>query len=308
MLLLAGFMVHASRPTSGAVPTGHSPNYGLHRLCAANDSIVQRPECKTSPEPRVLLWGDSYAMHLVQGLQKQTQFGFMQATKTLCGPVPGISPLAGTFRDEWASGCLAFNDSALRFLDTHPEIRVVVLASKWRQFFNAHEIEAFMIRGGAGAVKRGGPTLDPGIVGSRVRTLIEHIVASGRQVVLVLPPPSAGFDIRRCRERRREGLPFIGAPLDCRIDAEDSAERDAVLTRTLETAARAAGASVFSFIPTLCKDKRCLTEIDGVTLYQDEGHFSPRGSALVGERSELNHLVANLATPSSQPSEKKGTR
>ena len=312
-LLLGGFLLHASRP-AGAItspaPTAHAPNYGLDRICAANDAIVDRPECRTSPEPSILLWGDSYAMHLVQGLQAQTeqmqhsqpaQFDFMQATKTLCGPVPDVAPLAGTFRDDWAKSCLAFNDSVLRFLDAHPEIRVVVLASKWRQFFSDDTIDAFVIRDDAGVTKRAGPALETSVVGERVRKLIERIVAGGRQVVLVLPPPSASFDIRRCSERRREELPFIGAPEDCGIDAAASGSRDAVLTRTLANAAKATGASVFSFAPALCRDGRCLTEIDGVMLYQDEGHFSARGSALVGERSGLNRLVAGLAPTANRP-------
>lgn len=301
-LLLAGFLSYALRPAApGASPPAFSPNYGLDRACAADKTFTALPACQSSPAPSVppsvLLWGDSYAMHLAQGMQAQSRFGFVQATKTLCGPVPGAAPLAGTFHAAWARNCLSFNDSVLRYLDDHPEIRVVVLGSKWRQFFTPEGIDGFLMRDDAGIVSRTGAALDPALVGERVRALIERIVARDRKVVLVLPPPSASFDIRRCRERRNEGLPYLGAPEDCSIDRAASSARDATLTRVLDAVGQEAGAVMFSLEPYLCIGDRCATEIDGTALYQDEGHFSARGSAVIGERFGLNRIITALSRP-----------
>jgi peptidoglycan/LPS O-acetylase OafA/YrhL len=298
-LLLAALLPHALRPAApGPVQPAFSPNYGLDRACAADKTFAALPVCQWSPAPSeppaVLLWGDSYAMHLAQGMQAQSGFGFVQATKSLCGPVPGTAPLAGTFRTAWASNCLSFNDSVLRYLDEHPEIRVVVLGSKWRQFFTPDGIDGFMVRDDAGAVSRTDAALGPAFVGERVRSLIEGVVARGRKLVLVLPPPSASFDIRRCQARRSEELPFVGAPEDCQIDRAASAARDATLTRVLDTVGQEAGAVVFSLEPYLCTGDRCATSIDGTALYQDEGHFSAQGSALVGERFGLNRIITML--------------
>ena len=299
-LLLAASLSYTLRPTiSSESQPAFAPNYGLDRICASDRAFAARPECISSPDPSlpptVLLWGDSYAMHLAQAMQAQSRFGFVQATKTLCGPVPGVAPMAGTFRAAWAKDCLSFNDSVLRYLDDHPEIRVVVFGSKWRQFFTPEGIDGFLLRDDAGTASITGATLDSALIGERVRTVIERIVASGRKIVLVLPPPSANFDIRRCTERRSEELPFVGAPEDCHIDRAASAARDATLTRVLDTVGQAAGAVVFSFEPHLCTGDRCTIEIDGVGLYQDEGHFSAQGSSVIGEWFGLNRVITALS-------------
>lgn len=291
-LLLAASAAPVLRPAPDRDPTGRAPNYGLGRACAADDAFALRPECQSSPAPSVLLWGDSYAMHLAQALSSDPRFGFLQATKSLCGPLPGIAPPGGAYGDGWAAKCLAFNDSVLRFLDDHPEIRVVVLGSKWRQYFEPEGDGAFAVRDASGTVSREAAVLAPETVEAAVRALVSRIGAGGRKVVLVLPPPSADFDVRRCVERRREDLPYIGAPADCRIDRAAWTGRDAALTRALTAAGEAAGAALFSFEPLLCADAECMTELDGVPLYQDAGHFSPRGSAVAGARSGLRGRVA----------------
>jgi len=271
-----------------------APNYGLDRSCSFDKEFKPRSECQSSSAPSVLLWGDSYAMHLAQALGQQENFGFLQATKSLCGPVPGVAPLNGIYNEAWASDCMAFNESVLRFVDKHPEIRVIVLASKWRQYFNAEGQEAFAVKDGAGALSRT-PTLDPKTVASSLRLLSARLAASGRKVVLVLPPPSASFDIRRCIERRSEGLPFLGAPADCQIDRAASAARDATLSGILTSVGDETKTSVFSFESLLCTDEHCRTRIEGIPLYRDEGHFSARGSQEIGRLSALNTLIAASA-------------
>lgn len=288
----ASFVLRA--PPAGGAFVERSPNYGLGRACAADKEFAPRPECQSSAAPSVLLWGDSYAMHLAQALSRQA-VGFHQATKSLCGPLPGVAPMSGTYGRKWAEKCLSFNDSVLRFLDDHPEIRVVVLGSKWRQYFDPQVHDAFVVRRATGVAPRTEDALAEEDIAATVKETIGRIVAAGRKVVLVLPPPSTGFDIRRCIERSREDLPFVGAPGDCWIDRAASIARDEALTRTLASAGKAAGATVFSFEPHLCAGNRCATAMDGVSLYQDEGHFSAPGSALMGEKSGLAPLVAALS-------------
>lgn len=307
--LAGAALTHVLRPAvSGPSLPVFSPNYGLDRACAADRTFDALPACQWSPAPSippsVLLWGDSYAMHLAQGMQTQSRFGFVQATKTSCGPVPGAAPMSGTSRAPWANECLSFNDSVVRYLDEHPEIRVVVLGSKWRQFFTPDGIDGFLLRDDAETTVRSDAALDPAWVGERVRALIEHLVASGRKVVLALPPPSASFDIRRCQARRSEGLPFVGAPDDCHIDRAASAARDATLTRVLDAVGQEAGAVVFSLEPHLCTGDRCASSLDGTVLYQDEGHLSAPGSALIGERFGLNRIVTALDRADTDPDQK----
>ncbi len=52
--------------------------------------------------------------------------------------------------------------------------------------------------------------------------------------------------------------------------------------------------ALYSFKPLLCDGSSCRTELDGVFLYPDEGHFSPLGSRIVGQQSDLNALGATM--------------
>ena len=47
--------------------------------------------CRNAPSPRMLVWGDSFAMHLVDGLAATSPGGVLQATKSACGPLLGIA-------------------------------------------------------------------------------------------------------------------------------------------------------------------------------------------------------------------------
>jgi len=127
-----------------------------------------------------------------------------------------------------------------------------------------------------------------------MRTLVERLTASGRQVLIVEPPPSADFDVYRCVQRKREGLPYVGASADCRINQAAAASRDAGLSGLLHTLKPILGLRTYSFNDLLCDGTSCRSELDNVALYRDEGHFSPQGSRIVGQKSGLNGAISRL--------------
>lgn len=290
LLSLAPYLVR------GAVPGGDSadnaPNYGLGQSCAADSRFVARPECQSSAAPSVLLWGDSYAMHLADALSQQQRFGFIQATKSHCGPVPGVAPVMGVYNEAWARKCLSFNDSVLSYLEAHPEIRAVILGSKWRQYFNDEGQEGFLAAA-SGAAPALVKSLDRQVEAS-IHALVARLTASGRKVLIVQPPPSADFNIHQCAQRRLEGLPYIGPSATCRIGQAAAAARDAGLSALLRTLAPVAGVTSYSFAGLLCDGEHCRTELDNVLLYRDEGHLSRQGSRVIGEQSTLNATVSDL--------------
>ena len=281
----------------GAVPAGsgagNAPNYGLSQSCASDSRFVERPECQSSPAPSVLLWGDSYAMHLADALAQQQRFGFVQATKSQCGPVPGIAPVMGAYNEAWARNCLSFNDSVLTYLEAHPEIRVVILGSKWRQYFNDEGQDGFLasLSGATPVVVK---SLDRQTIETSIRALVTRVAASGRKVLIVQPPPSADFNIYQCAQRKLEGLLYFGPPDTCRIDQSSAATRDAGLSALLRTLAPIAGVTSYSFANLLCNGESCRTELDKVLLYRDEGHLSHQGSRILGKQSTLNATVSEM--------------
>jgi len=306
LVMLAALTFHVAR---GPLPDGpgsrsadNAPNYGLSALCNSDSRFLASPECQSSASPSVLLWGDSYAMHLADALGQQQGFGFVQATKSQCGPVPGVAPVMGVYNEAWAQNCLSFNDSVLSYLDAHTELRVVILGSKWRQYFNDEGQDGFMVPSDADAPSVVVKTLDRSVVDTSVRALVTRITASGRKVLIVEPPPSANFDIYQCAQRKLEGLLYFGPSANCQIDQVAATLRDAGLSALLRTLKPLAGVQSYSFNTLLCDGKSCRTELDNTTLYRDEGHFSPQGSRVIGSQSSLNASIsALLATATGKP-------
>jgi peptidoglycan/LPS O-acetylase OafA/YrhL len=67
-------------------------NYGLSEQCEGVFTVSDK--CRTSDVPDVLVWGDSYAMHLVQGLlSSNPDAKIIQATVSDCGPIFDIAPI-----------------------------------------------------------------------------------------------------------------------------------------------------------------------------------------------------------------------
>lgn len=63
-------------------------NYGLNYACEFNDNHFDPgKDCATSESPEILVWGDSFAMHLVPGLLASNhEIRMAQATRSVCGP------------------------------------------------------------------------------------------------------------------------------------------------------------------------------------------------------------------------------
>lgn len=301
LVMLFSLALHFLRgPVPAGTITDNAANYGLSPSCASDSQFVAKPECQSSAAPSVLLWGDSYAMHLADALAQQRRFGFVQATKSHCGPVPGVAPIMGVYNEAWAQNCLSFNDSVLSYLETHPEIRLVVLGSKWRQYFNDEGQEGFLASA-SGAAPRVVKSMDRQVVEAGVHTLVARIAASGRKVLIVQPPPSADFDVYQCAQRKLEGLPYFGPSPTCQINEASAANRDSGLSALLRSLPAIAGVQTYSFADLLCDGEYCRTELDNVLLYRDEGHLSRLGSTVVGKQSSLNAAIIKMLATKTAP-------
>lgn len=105
-------------------------NYGLGGECR---EFTEDPDCRTSDKPEMLLWGDSYAMHLVPALlASDPELAMMQQTKSGCAPIPGLSMLVPERSLSWAHECIGFNNVVLDELSNKSGIRYMVLSSRFR--------------------------------------------------------------------------------------------------------------------------------------------------------------------------------
>ncbi|MBB2487716.1 acyltransferase [Mitsuaria sp. WAJ17] len=274
-------------------PEGHDfarltrPNYGFSALCDAERPYAPRPECQQGAQPRWMVWGDSYAMHLVPGLahhlEAQGAPGLIQATKSSCGPFPGLGPYkpeaapGATFAPRWVAQCHAFNAAVLEWLAGHPEVRTVLLSSLLTQYLDRRQYSPRRLTPQGLLSEQ--PLDEAGLhqaLLDDLRRTVQRLRAMGRQVMLVAPPPRAGFNVPACLERRALGRWTLGATLDCRIDGAHRDASDEAVQSWLQQAG--AVLPVLRFEPLLCRDGRCDVMRGGVMLYRDQGHLSEAGS------------------------------
>ena len=274
-------------------------NYGFGKSCEYGRQFEIRDACRNSEHPAMLVWGDSFAMHLVPGiLATAERMGIQQATRSECGPLLGIAPaqqivMRGPNRlsQRFAESCIAFNQSVIDYLSHAPSIETVVLASPFRQYLEPSEFLDLEEVDGRTAVYA--PNLDAALRG--IDRTIVAVRALGKRVVVVAPPPSGEFDIGRCLERRAERRLVFGAPPNCEIPWRDYQRTRRRELDFLSRLPRYANVTVLGFDSMLCDERSCKTKQDGTFIYRDALHLSYAGSRLLGERISLASALQRLA-------------
>ena len=266
-------------------------NYGLSERCEFGDHFEPIPQCTTAEHPEVLVWGDSYAMHLVGGLlASDSTLCLVQATKSVCGPVLGAAPFSRVDREStmrWSNGCNSFNRSVLEYVARTPSISVVLLASPFDQYVNGDHYDLVTQDRRARA--------SPLLAVERLRATVEALRQFGKRVVLVAPPPAGSFNMGMCAERLTLGLPIAGPARNCRVDRQDYMRHRGPSLDLVEAVGKAIDVPVLDFSEQLCDRSACETVLDGVPVFRDGGHFSYAGIALLGRRMNLAKRVRTAA-------------
>lgn len=283
-------------------------NTGFAPACASATHFLPSESCQNSETPTVLVWGDSFAMHLVPGLSHESIYPkhIVQATMGRCGPLIGLASVEFN-SEQWAKKCIEFNDTVLSYLKKNPELRTVILSSPLTQYTRNTTVIERVALGDEPARVTG--TLPRGHAG--LARTVSAIRALGRDVILVAPPPSSGFDIGRCLERRDRGQWIGGVDEQCRIKREQYLQHGHNVLALLDRAEKEMKLPIVRFDAILCDDRFCRTRIDGVTLYRDEGHLSYEGSiALFGlaeTQLQLRRAIQRSAELSSQTAKRSKT-
>ena len=252
-------------------------NYGLSADC---DSKFTLPEnCRTSHEPEILLWGDSYAMHLAQGiLASNPNAQMVQMTKSVCGPFFDIAPVVSGYSIDWAEGCIEFNNKVREWLKSNSTVKYVVLSSPFSQYV------------GNGNLLIGSKLFPAGqtlAMDYLVKTLSE-IESMGVTPIIFSPPPSNGESLGECLVRHQH----FGAELsDCNFSVGEISDRSNNIYDFL------AGVheryDVVSLKKGICKDDICQTSIGKTFIYRDDGHLSHEGSAALGKKMRFYEIITN---------------
>lgn len=256
-------------PDIAEIAYANRRNVGLGEKCAYV-RFEPRPECQTGTTPSIMVWGDSFAMHLVAGLVNETTKPVIQATRSSCAPFYDIAINAASAPDtaQAANGCADFNRSVIEYLKRMPSIKTVILAGNYESYFTGAPLWVRQPDGKMSLSK-----VDSDVV---TRHFVRGLTAIGmkdrRVIVFGPPPPSRGA----CAERRSIGKIVIGANPNCATDrswVDSKLARAKAFWVTVSKYAEEA-----SFLPALCDERFCQTVIDGVPLYRDGAHLSYEGS------------------------------
>jgi peptidoglycan/LPS O-acetylase OafA/YrhL len=267
-------------PTLATVERRFAPNTGLSPACDQGGAYEPKPQCQTGPAPTLMVWGDSYAMHLVDGIEAANPGrALVQATRSACGPVLGLSQLSRKLDEAFAARCFAFNQAVLAYLATQPQIADVVLASP----FSVYLDPASRL-----ATPDGSRPPDAAFVAERLIATVRAIEALGKRVTIVAPPPASGENIGECLEKATL-LDVPVATCDFSVAAEQAHNANAT---ALLRAVEAKGITVAWLTDQLCRQDVCPASEGGVYLYRDAGHLSFEGSRWIGEHISSLRLPA----------------
>lgn len=266
-------------------------------VCETSGTFILEVACQSAGVPRILVWGDSFAMHLVPGLAdagSSLDVGVAHATRSACGPFIGVAQTktVGGYNQKWAEACIQFNDSVIDALSTAETIDVVVLSSPFSYLIDNQE--GLVTRNFAdGEVKLQAASFDFAV--HALSDTIDQLREIGKRVVVVAPPPSGSFDMGRCGRRLVQGLKIWGVDQDCRFYWPDSSSPLPGPAQLLATVADTNDVDVIQLGDATCSSSICESAIDGIPLYVDGGHLSREGSVWIAVQMDLRSFVWELA-------------
>ena len=252
-------------------------NFGLNLACEGFSA--QSLNCQTSPEPEILVWGDSYATHLVQGIMASNPGAeIIQLTKSVCGPFFGIAPV---IRNHTAEGCLTFTNQVKTWVTENTSVKYAVLSSPF----------TFYLEDGSSILLGSGIVTDTSLelIDREFRNTLIYLENLGITPVVFSPPPSNGTaDIGNCLRRAE----YFGKDLNrCNFPlSRNSDELKKVYTwlRSLSDEY-----NVIFLDELICPERTCLAHDEMTFIYRDHGHLSTNGSSHYGKKFDFYSLIVS---------------
>ena len=250
------------------------PNYGLANDCGSSTVNLA---CQTSTEPKILLWGDSYAMQLANGLvSSNPDISLIQKTFSSCAPIIGIAQINNSMPKSWAEKCIEFNQEVYEKILSE-RYDLIIISSPFSAIFRDKILTAE------------GYTKDYSSpeIADLIKDSFSNVTASGSKLVIVAPTPKSGNDLGLCLMREA----FFRQSNDmCNF------------TLNLETKAFEFLNNIEHEFPVywlhndICKNGICYPKIDNIFIYRDGGHLSVEGSNYLGSKFNWITRMSILAS------------
>ncbi|UVL05495.1 acyltransferase family protein [Pseudomonas sp. B21-047] len=265
-----------------------APNYGLDRSCGTN-IYKDTEKCRTSQDPKIIVWGDSYAMHNIPGLSQAQKIDIRQATRSACAPFLNTAP--NTKRsdfEEQARQCVGFNDSTFKFISDTPSIKTVILAGSYGQYMQDTFESISFDTSGVMQIEKSTPERAM----KDMQVVVEKLKALGKQVVIISPPPPINTTIVSCIQAEMASPSLTNQSSKCLLDRKLFERSHKNVLNLMKYAETSLGAKVIYLSDALCDAKSCKTIIDGVPIYRDPGHLSNTGSVKLYQK--MPNILAGI--------------
>ena len=214
-------------------------NPGLSMACSG--ASVANTQCKSKDKPKIVVWGDSFAMHLVNALVLSfPSRGVHQLTLSSCPPVPGatnVYPQPGI-------SCFDYNEAVSNYLMNKKDqyIETVILSSTENLASPQYE--------------------------SKFRLMISKLKKLGYRVVIVSPTPRFS-DSEKCITQAMRGQVELNS---CKFNLSEAINKQ--VFSDLNDFAVENKVEYISLVDFMCKQGVCYLEEDGKIILRDRGHLS----------------------------------
>lgn len=294
LIALAGSIAIAALAYGGLrMRQALAPDFDLHGITGLDlpgcdaDAVRFDGRCAQPGLPQMLIWGDSFSQHIIPAITVSTTRPIAQASKGGCPPLIGLAPVDLQGAERWARGCIAFNDSVVRYLAERREVKVVALSGRYLRYTQPGT--RLLARDAKGRLSLGPPGVAQ-LVAAQARTTA-MLRALGKRVILVGAPPQAGFDVGLCWERTLGHLPAIAAAPACAITPRTAHPEWQWTIEVMTLFATRAATPVLRIDRALCMGATCATAWNHVPLYRDAAHLGQTGSVLLGRRLALGERI-----------------
>lgn len=251
--------------------------------CAAWKTSEPPTHCSLNGDGlRVLIWGDSYAHHLVAGLSNQKNMHITQATRGSC---PALWNSTLKYQDDpskgkaWSNECLKQNTTIAKSI-SEKRFDIIVISSSFIWVDN-EKIKISDARNNT-------------INASEALFQLENeILKSDSNLIVVSPPPVYDYDVGACTERRIHNLWSFDSKRDCTqpiINFSSHRSKINLLKNSF------LNSEFIDLYTTFCNNISCKTQDDGFPLYLDNGHLRHAGSVLAA-----NEITPHLIKYHQQP-------
>ena len=275
-VLSDGFVVRSNNEayTINNITERLKANFGLDRECS--DDFTLSENCRTNESPEILIWGDSFSMHLVSGiLASNPDAKIVQMTKSNCGPFFDVAPVrVGNFADR----CLEFTESVRKWLHSNSSIQYAVISSPFTLYYSPDA--KVKLRSGDEIMISKDEAKEEFI------STLNELERLGITPVIFSPPPSTGDNIGKCLDQAS----FFGGELSgCDFNKSQITKIQVTIYDWLLELK--SNYNVINLDDYLCNSDVCKTHFGNIFVYRDKGHLSHEGSEALGKKMGFYNLI-----------------